>query len=44
VKHAPDPGRLNMQIELIPPSFKGNDPVESLEKSLAFVRSLGSPA
>jgi sugar phosphate isomerase/epimerase len=36
----PDPGRLVMEIELIMPSFSGNDPVEAFEKSLAFVRSL----
>jgi sugar phosphate isomerase/epimerase len=31
---------LAMEIELIPPSFSGNDPVVALEKSLAFCRSL----
>jgi sugar phosphate isomerase/epimerase len=36
----PNFAKLNMMIELIPPSFKGNDPVESVEKSVAFVKSL----
>ncbi|MEK7475750.1 MAG: sugar phosphate isomerase/epimerase family protein [Candidatus Coatesbacteria bacterium] len=36
----PAPDRLVMEIELIPPSFAGDDPVEAFEKSLAFVRSL----
>ena len=36
----PDPAKLVMEIELIPPSFTGNDPVEAFEKSLAFIRSL----
>ncbi|MGF1448393.1 MAG: sugar phosphate isomerase/epimerase family protein [Opitutales bacterium] len=42
-EHAPDPDNLVMEIELIPP--KGNVR-ESLEKSLAFIRSLeaGTPA
>ena len=31
---------LNMMIELIPPSFKGDDPVESVEQSVRFVKSL----
>lgn len=35
---------LTMQIELIPPSFAGNDPVEALERSLCFVRSLEATA
>ncbi|MEK7767528.1 MAG: sugar phosphate isomerase/epimerase family protein [bacterium] len=43
LRFAPDPGRLTMEIELIPPSFKGNDPVEAFERSLAFVRSLPPP-
>lgn len=41
--HAPDPAGLVMEIEMIPPSFSGNDPVEALERSLAFVRSLPAP-
>jgi sugar phosphate isomerase/epimerase len=32
--------KLAMIIELIPPSFAGNDPVEAVEKSVAFIRSL----
>jgi sugar phosphate isomerase/epimerase len=36
---APDPDKLVMELEYIPP--KDMDPIESLEKSLAFVRSLG---
>lgn len=35
---------LAMEIELIPPSFTGNDPVTALEKSLAFCRSLETGA
>jgi len=41
--HAPDPSGLTMEIELIMPSFAGNDPVEALERSLAFIRSLSPP-
>lgn len=37
---APDFDNIAMEIELIPPSFSGNDPVEALEKSIAFCRSL----
>jgi len=40
MEQAPDPQNLAMQIELIMPSFSGNDPVDALEKSLAFIRSL----
>ncbi|MGF1483342.1 MAG: TIM barrel protein [Opitutales bacterium] len=39
---APDPDRLVMEIELIPPSDV--DTLETLDKSLAFIRSLGAPA
>lgn len=42
VRRTPNPEKLNMQIELIPPSFNGNDPVEAVEKSVAFVKSLGA--
>lgn len=31
---------LAMEIELIPPSFSGNDPVVALERSIAFCRAL----
>lgn len=37
-QRAPDPDRLVMQIELIPPD--GMDPLEAFERSLAFVRGL----
>jgi sugar phosphate isomerase/epimerase len=36
----PAPDKLVMEMELIMPSFTGNDPVEAFEKSLAFIRSL----
>lgn len=39
----PDPAALVMEIEMIPPDFSGNAPVEALERSLAFVRSLPEP-
>jgi sugar phosphate isomerase/epimerase len=32
--------RVAMEIELIQPSFSGNDPVDAVEKSVAFCRSL----
>ncbi len=38
IDNAPNPEKLVMEIELIPPS--GIDPIEILERSLAFVRSL----
>jgi sugar phosphate isomerase/epimerase len=41
MERAPNPDKLCMMIELIPPSFAGNDPVEAVEKSVAFVKSLG---
>jgi len=41
--HASRPQDLVMEIEFIPPSFGGNDPVVAFERSLAFVRSLASP-
>jgi len=37
---SPNPDRIAMQIELIPPSFVGNDNIDSFEQSVAFVRSL----
>lgn len=36
----PDFDHVAMEIELIPPSFSGNDPVEAIEKSVAFCKSL----
>lgn len=39
-QHAPDADDLVMEIEMIPPSFSGDDPVIALEKSLEFIRSL----
>ena len=39
---APDPGRLVMEIEMFPPAE--TDKTEALERSLAFVRSLPTPA
>lgn len=38
VENTPNPEKLVMEIELIPPS--GIDPIEILERSLAFTRSL----
>jgi len=37
-KYAPDPGNLTMLIEMFPPP--GMDPIEALENSIAFIRSL----
>jgi sugar phosphate isomerase/epimerase len=42
VEHAPDPENLVMEIEMVPPDDPG--PVESLKRSLGFVRSLGESA
>jgi hypothetical protein len=41
VERAPNPDKLCMMIELILPSYAGNDPVVALEKSIAFVKTLG---
>lgn len=38
--HTPNFEKVVMEIELIPPSFSGNDPVEAVERSVAFCRSL----
>jgi hypothetical protein len=29
-----------MQIELIPPSFQGDDPIHAVQQSVQFVKSL----
>ena len=39
---APNPDRLVMEIELIPPSDV--DPIESFERSVAFIRELEAGA
>jgi sugar phosphate isomerase/epimerase len=41
MEHAPDPRNLVMEIEMVPPEDPG--PIESLKRSLAFVRSLPEP-
>ena len=37
---APKFDEIAMEIELIPPSFAGNDPVDALERSIAFCKEL----
>ncbi|HEY0867051.1 MAG TPA: sugar phosphate isomerase/epimerase family protein [Fimbriimonas sp.] len=39
-RECPNFDRLAMQIELIPKSFAGNDPLDAFEQALSFVRSL----
>jgi sugar phosphate isomerase/epimerase len=39
-EHTPNPESVAMLIELIPPSFEGNDNVVAFEKSVDFVKSL----
>jgi hypothetical protein len=38
LEHAPDPRNLTMEIEMVPPADPG--PIESLKRSLAFIRAL----
>lgn len=40
----PNPDKIAMQIELIPPSFKGEDNVRAFEESVRFVMSLEAGA
>lgn len=40
---SPYPHRVAMLIELIPPSFKGNDNIDAFEKSVSFALNLRCP-
>jgi hypothetical protein len=41
MERAPDPEKLVMEIEMVPPDDM--DPFEALRQSIAFVRSLPEP-